>query len=631
MRVFPLLVLLAALPACFLLAEDDPAEEAPGCGDDTRGDAEACDGIDDGACPGHCRADCTCPACGDGRLDAGEACDDGGDGHGDCTRSCALAFCGDGVQRTRSESGAQLEACDDGALNGTEASDCPVSCTAARCGDHELDPGEQCDEGAANGTPASECTQHCRGAVCGDGVVSRFERCDGTRGCSDQCELDACAVVAVDAFYSTSLFVRGDGVALGCGGNRDGTSGSPFLPTGEEGTSIETIRELPLLKAAVDEAAAAAGERDQITQLRLGKGWGAALSDRGRIFTWGRHDLGARGTGSMEPPDRPITLVSAGAAATRRFRSMSITLGAVLAVSEDGEIVGWGVLRGGALGPREGVPCTHGYTCEPTPVVLDIEGSGTFREISASMRLVSALTADGTLMMWGTQVFGEMGVLPPGAEGLEPSCRYLLPIEDPLTLPPDMIGHTVWPPITPPGIPMPVRSASTGFAHTAVVDAAGDLWLVGNNCYGQVSPFALAEPPGPECTEPGRSFCYEPAVVTPKRWDLTETIGAESRDLPLRKVAAGTAYAVWALDEQGRVLVFGSVLGASIDVRMAEPLLLPGGAVGVDIVAGDDHAFVRTADGQLFVIGSNGLAQRCTGAASLGDGLSFEEVSPCAN
>jgi len=38
--------------------------------------------------PGSCRADCTVPSCGDGRLDPGEVCDDGNDAAGDGCSAC---------------------------------------------------------------------------------------------------------------------------------------------------------------------------------------------------------------------------------------------------------------------------------------------------------------------------------------------------------------------------------------------------------------------------------------------------------------------------------------------------------------------------------------------------------------
>src|SRR5205085_2291265 len=61
------------------------------------------------------------PYCGDGHLDAGEACDDGNPiGTDACTNGCTVAVCGDGIVR------AGIEQCDDGNQN---AGDCCSACS----------------------------------------------------------------------------------------------------------------------------------------------------------------------------------------------------------------------------------------------------------------------------------------------------------------------------------------------------------------------------------------------------------------------------------------------------------------------------------------------------------------------
>ena len=54
--------------------------------------------------------------CGNGSIEAGEACDDGNADNADaCTNSCSTAVCGDAVTRTDLLAGEEgFEACDDG-------------------------------------------------------------------------------------------------------------------------------------------------------------------------------------------------------------------------------------------------------------------------------------------------------------------------------------------------------------------------------------------------------------------------------------------------------------------------------------------------------------------------------------
>jgi cysteine-rich repeat protein len=155
---------------------------------------------------------CVAGGCGNGVVEAGEACDDGNSVATDgCTPDCNLAACGDGIQRTDlSEGEAGYEACDDG--NQTQTDSCLNTCTAARCSDgiHRGDlaenaPGfEACDDG--NEVQTDACLAGCVAARCGDAVVrldrdegdEGYEACDdGNRVDDDDCSND-CTFTCVD-------------------------------------------------------------------------------------------------------------------------------------------------------------------------------------------------------------------------------------------------------------------------------------------------------------------------------------------------------------------------------------------------------------------------------------------------
>ena len=90
---------------------------------------------------------------------------------GNCTLACKNATCGDGFLQAG-------EACDDGNQNNIDSclNDCTIN-PACGNGDVELESGEECDNGGANNNTAA-CTASCKNATCGDGFIQAGEECD---------------------------------------------------------------------------------------------------------------------------------------------------------------------------------------------------------------------------------------------------------------------------------------------------------------------------------------------------------------------------------------------------------------------------------------------------------------------
>ena len=171
-----------------------------------------------------CSALCQLAHCGNGVVDAGEACDNGASNsvNGPCLPWCQLATCGDGRVESASNNTPPTEQCDLAASNGVTACSygtlsctvCTAACqtaagTPAYCGDTQVTNGETCDPGAV-GVDTNLCNRDCTAPSCGDGKVNHNftptgaagpEQCDppdATKGCSAKCQLVHCGNGVVD-------------------------------------------------------------------------------------------------------------------------------------------------------------------------------------------------------------------------------------------------------------------------------------------------------------------------------------------------------------------------------------------------------------------------------------------------
>jgi hypothetical protein len=167
----------------------------PVCGDNSvNRPEEACDGIDDDACPGDCIApgqagECTCAVaqeCGNNVTEGTEHCD--GDDANACPGQCIApgqpnectcpSDCGNGIRESTEEcDGSDADLCH-------EPDECQADCTcvvsSSTCGNGVLDGMEQCDGSDAGACPGN-CLPSCRCPACATGEIWNSETCGG--GC----------------------------------------------------------------------------------------------------------------------------------------------------------------------------------------------------------------------------------------------------------------------------------------------------------------------------------------------------------------------------------------------------------------------------------------------------------------
>jgi len=212
----------AALAACsvapvtFTPADDQAAEDCNAAGDE---DGNGLANCNDPACANALACQ---PACGNGKIEAGEGCDDGNATNGDsCEADCRLPACGNHIV----DAG---EACDDG--NRIDADGCEADCSLPACGNGIVDAGEGCDDGAAANGTGQRCNAACRRNVCGDGdKLVGVEECDDGNpvngdACDTNCTTPRCGNNAPDPGEACDdgNSVNGDGCEADCSAPRCG-------------------------------------------------------------------------------------------------------------------------------------------------------------------------------------------------------------------------------------------------------------------------------------------------------------------------------------------------------------------------------------------------------------------------
>ena len=185
-------------------------EDCKDCGNGMLDDGEVCD---DGATnsPGNayhagygddapCNSSCTgkVPFCGD------RVCQSGPENTLNCPGDGCVARCGNGAIEAN-------EACDDGNLANTDA--CLDTCQPATCGDGFVQDGvETCDD--ANLVDTDACVM-CEDATCGDGFIwADMEDCDDANAVeTDACDM-ACKTVVHRKVFVSSVPSKGDLLGL---------------------------------------------------------------------------------------------------------------------------------------------------------------------------------------------------------------------------------------------------------------------------------------------------------------------------------------------------------------------------------------------------------------------------------
>jgi alpha-tubulin suppressor-like RCC1 family protein len=402
------------------------------CGDGFRnalpdgqgGTVEACDdGVNDGTT---CRADCgqDFTLCGNGAMDQGEACDDGGQNSDEtpdaCRTRCELPSCGDGVV----DSG---ETCDASVANGVSPQPCLTDCTITTCGDGYLGVPEACDDGAANSDLLPDaCRTDCQPARCGDGVKDALELCDatdfggstcssmgggydgGSLACTAACEIvtsgcttcgngscepgesagdcpDDCAALDIAAGNRHTCAIVADRTVRCWGDNQHGQLG--------DGTGLNSS--VPVKVALPDDPPFG------LRNLTSGEDhtcvvWSTQADGKGDLYCWGSNDYGQVGDGTQVDAVTPTLVFGlAGMVATSRFHTCA-TRHAILMNG----LYCWGGAGFGELGTgQDAASLTPLWSAAVSSIVA----------IAAGIEHTCMILSTNVVQCWGTNDNAQLG------------------------------------------------------------------------------------------------------------------------------------------------------------------------------------------------------------------------------
>ncbi len=313
-----------------------------------------------------------------------------------------------------------------------------------------------------------------------------------------------------------------------------------------------------------------------------------ALKSDGTVWAWGGNDHGELGIGSSTGPN--ICLVGLTGQEARHACSTSpvqvtglsnvIAIAAgdshSLALKKDGTIWAWGSNRFGELGigdntgPDQCSDVVFGgaHPCSLTPV--QVLGLSNVKAIAAGFFNNSlALKSDGTVWVWGINVFGQLGTGPTGPDKCGGNACSRIPVQvknlDSITALAGG-GHrvlalrtdgTVWAwgsailgngtrsdsvtPVEVSGLSN-VTAIAAGQLDSLALKDDGTVWAWGNNPFGQLG---IGNPTGPDhCSGLGDPSCS----LTPVQVEDLSSVAAIASQLALTK--DGTVW-VWGFNYCG--------------------------------------------------------------------------------
>ena len=287
-----------------------------------------------------------------------------------------------------------------------------------------------------------------------------------------------------------------------------------------------------------------------VTALASGESQSLALTHEGRVYAWGRGDYGSlgRGVGQASDSDAPVPIDMSGALSMQRVVAVGAGSDHSLAVTSDGRVYAWGSNVDGQLG--NGTTTGIGVSNpSPLPVTMTQLGDALYNkkvvEAKGGKGFTVVRTEDGQLFAWGANDFGQLGTG-------------------------NTTSSTV--PVAVTGLVLEyVASFSVGSNHVLAVTRDGELYAWGRNLDGELGNGGTSN------------------QLTPLRVGTTGSLNGKL----IASAAAGSTHSL-ALDREGKVHAWGAgeIGNGNGDTALqTSPVQLGGGLSGKTVTLASANPF----------------------------------------
>jgi alpha-tubulin suppressor-like RCC1 family protein len=349
-----------------------------------------------------------------------------------------------------------------------------------------------------------------------------------------------------------------------------------------------------------------------------------------RVWTWGTGAYGRLGNATITNSSTPSTTFAGGT------NWKQVVAGGVhsVAIKTDGTLWSWGYSTNG----RNGNGVITGNRSTP---VTTFAGGTNWRQVGAGGAHVAAIKTDGTLWVWGSSSFTQLGNNAIGDRST------------PITT---FAGGTNW------------KQVSCAAAHTAAIKTDGTLWTWGRGSSGQLGNATINDRPTPVTTFAGGTnwkqvCCGESQIAAIKTDGTLWTWGSGNQgalgnantttaSTPVTTFAGGTNWKqvsalgsvasnyMSAIKTDGTLWIWGGGangrLGNANTTNVSTPITtFAGGTNWKQVSCGESHTSAIKTDGTLWVwgSGSNGrlgnasTTDRSTPVTTSAGGTNWKQLS----